>query len=146
MSFYFNLYLPGVGLSIGFQCYLWGCYVVLLHWSNLVIASVLSIRVWIPMEKETPFGFGEETYLLWHYCMTGPQIRHALTVCNLVRDRYPHIPIIWGGVHASLLPEQTLENSLVDIVVVGEGEDTLPELIEAMRTKQPTKTGTRNCI
>jgi len=72
-------------------------------------------------------------------CMTGPQIRHALTVCNLVRDRYPHIPIIWGGVHASLLPEQTLENSLVDIVVVGEGEDTLPELVEAIRTKSPLK-------
>jgi radical SAM superfamily enzyme YgiQ (UPF0313 family) len=72
-------------------------------------------------------------------CMTGPQIRHALAVCNLVRDKYPHIPIIWGGVHASLLPEQTLENSLVDIVVVGEGEDTLPELIEAIRTNSPLK-------
>jgi radical SAM superfamily enzyme YgiQ (UPF0313 family) len=72
-------------------------------------------------------------------CMTGPQIRHALAVCNLVRDKYPHIPIIWGGVHASLLPDQTLENSLVDIVVVGEGEDTLPELVKAIKTKGPLK-------
>jgi len=72
-------------------------------------------------------------------CMTGPQIRYALSVCKLVRDKYPHTPIIWGGVHPSLLPEQTLENPLVDIVVVGEGEDTLPELIEAIRTKNPLK-------
>ncbi len=70
-------------------------------------------------------------------CMTGPQIMHALAVCKLVRDRCPDIPIIWGGVHASLLPEQTLENQLVDIAVVGEGEDTLPELIEALKAKTP---------
>jgi len=72
-------------------------------------------------------------------CMTGPQIRYALSVCKIVKDKYPHMPIIWGGVHASLIPEQTLENSVVDIVVVGEGEDTLPELVEAIKTKSPLK-------
>jgi len=88
-------------------------------------------RLFSDLEKK-PICFGIT-------CMTGPQIRHALAVCNLVRDKYPHIPIIWGGVHASLLPEQTLESSLVDIVVVGEGEDTLPELVKAIKTKGPLK-------
>jgi len=43
---------------------------------------------------------------------------HALQACKLVKNRYPDVPIIWGGIHASLLPEQTLEKR----------EETFPEL------------------
>ncbi len=70
-------------------------------------------------------------------CMTGPQILHALAACKLVRERYPDVPIIWGGIHASLLPEQTLENPYVDIVVVGEGEETFPDLIKSLESGTP---------
>ena len=72
-------------------------------------------------------------------CMTGPQIQYALSVCKIVKDKYPQMPIVWGGIHATLLPQQTLEHPLVDVVVVGEGEDTLPELVETIRTKRPLK-------
>lgn len=67
-------------------------------------------------------------------CMTGPQILHALTASKLVRNLYPGVPIIWGGIHASLLPEQTLANPYVDVVVVGEGEETFPELVKALES------------
>jgi len=70
-------------------------------------------------------------------CMTGPQILRALAVCRLVRRIYPDVPIIWGGIHASLLPEQTLENPNVDIIVVGEGEETFPELVKALESGRP---------
>ena len=65
-------------------------------------------------------------------CMTGPQILHALEACRLVRQNRPEVPIVWGGIHASLLPEQTLEHPCVNIVVVGEGEQTFVELVEAL--------------
>jgi radical SAM superfamily enzyme YgiQ (UPF0313 family) len=64
--------------------------------------------------------------------MTGPQIGHALGVCAEVRRRFPDVPIVWGGIHPSLLPEQTLAHPLVDIVVAGEGEETFPELVGAL--------------
>ena len=64
--------------------------------------------------------------------MTGPQILHALNVCKLVKARYPDVPIIWGGIHASILPEQTVKHPCVDIVVVGEGEATLLELVKTL--------------
>ena len=70
-------------------------------------------------------------------CMTGPQILHALEGCRLVKERYPDVPVIWGGIHASLLPEQTLEHPLVDIVVVGEGEVTFEELVKALESGTP---------
>ena len=69
--------------------------------------------------------------------MTGPQILQALCVCKFVKDRYPDVPIVWGGIHASLLPEQTLGNPYVDIVVVGEGEAALLELVKALENGTP---------
>jgi anaerobic magnesium-protoporphyrin IX monomethyl ester cyclase len=70
-------------------------------------------------------------------CMTGPQILRALEVCKLFKERYPDVPIVWGGIHASLLPEQTLANPYLDIVVVGEGEATFEELVKALEVGTP---------
>ena len=62
--------------------------------------------------------------------MTGPQIRHALQVSKIAKE-YANIPVVWGGVHPTLLPEQTLRNAYVDVIVQGEGEETFLELVQA---------------
>jgi radical SAM superfamily enzyme YgiQ (UPF0313 family) len=62
---------------------------------------------------------------------------HALAGCELVKKRHPEVPIVWGGIHASLLPAQTLANPYVDIVVLGEGETTFQELVRALETGGP---------
>jgi radical SAM superfamily enzyme YgiQ (UPF0313 family) len=67
--------------------------------------------------------------------MTGPQIEWGLKASRLVKEN-SHVPVVWGGVHASLLPEQTLESPYVDIVVQGEGEETLFELVEALGSRR----------
>ena len=69
--------------------------------------------------------------------MTGQQIRWGLEASQIVRDGDPLIPIVWGGVHPTILPEQTLAHSLVDLVVVGEGEITALELSRAWRDNGP---------
>ena len=40
----------------------------------------------------------------------------------------PHLKIVFGGTHPTIMPKQTLENKYVDIVVRGEGEETILEL------------------
>ncbi len=55
-------------------------------------------------------------------CMSGPQIRYGLEFAAKVRAEHPRVPIVWGGVHPTLLPEQTAASELVDVVVRGEGE------------------------
>jgi radical SAM superfamily enzyme YgiQ (UPF0313 family) len=65
--------------------------------------------------------------------MTGPQILRGLEASRIFKSRYPDVPVVWGGVHPSLLPEQTLKSPLVDIVVVGEGEVTLLELVRTLQ-------------
>ena len=64
--------------------------------------------------------------------MTGFQIKYGLRIANLARKINPDAIIVWGGVHPSLLPEQTIANPLVDIVVIGEGEQTFLEILEAI--------------
>lgn len=70
-------------------------------------------------------------------CMTGIQIKYALEVSEFVKKMHPEVPVVWGGVHATFMWQQTLENPNVDIVVIDEGDLTLCELIEKLESKQP---------
>jgi len=64
--------------------------------------------------------------------LTGPMIHGAIDVAKAVKQLNPDFPVILGGWHPSLLPEQTLSESFVDVVVSGQGDLTLVELAEAL--------------
>jgi radical SAM superfamily enzyme YgiQ (UPF0313 family) len=65
--------------------------------------------------------------------MPGPQLRSAVPVCRAFRQKYPKVRIVWGGYFASLYTDAVLNAPYVDFVVRGQGEETLLELIEALR-------------
>ena len=52
-----------------------------------------------------------------------------------VRRAYPNLPIVAGGIHATLQPNWTLESGNIDFVVLGEGEETLGGLLRQIQTK-----------
>ena len=66
--------------------------------------------------------------------MTGIQIRGGLEGARAVRSVDPTIPVVWGGVHPSLCPDSTVKDVLCDFIVNGEGEITLVELADCLRT------------
>ena len=69
---------------------------------------------------------------------TGPLIKDAVAVSKFVRKEFStKTKIVWGGIHPSLLPEQTVSNDFVDVVVVGEGEITFTELLDAFEKQKP---------
>lgn len=68
--------------------------------------------------------------------ITGKQIFYALEAAKAVRLN-SDIPIIWGGIHATLLPDSTLESEFVDILVNGEGEITFYEIVRALASGSP---------
>ena len=75
----------------------------------------------------------EETLCVGISTMTGTQIKFALSLARIVRDLTDgDVPLLWGGCHPSMLPEQTLKNDKVDIVIVGEGDETMLELVDAL--------------
>ena len=65
--------------------------------------------------------------------LTGRMLRHALDAAQEVR-RLREVPIVWGGIHPSLLPEQTVRHELADYVVEGEGEHSFARLIQRLAT------------
>jgi radical SAM superfamily enzyme YgiQ (UPF0313 family) len=57
----------------------------------------------------------------------------AIEAGNLVRRLRPELPIIFGGWHPTLLPEQTLKADYADAVVRGQGELTFLHLLQTLR-------------
>ena len=61
----------------------------------------------------------------------------AFKLSKLIKENL-NLPIICGGPHVSLFPKETLEqNKEIDYIVFGEGEHTLPELINALEKNLP---------
>jgi len=71
--------------------------------------------------------------------MSGTQIRFALQISKIVKKCAKEIPVVWGGTHSTILPEQTLENPNIDVVVNGEGELTVLELTKAIEKNKSIK-------
>jgi anaerobic magnesium-protoporphyrin IX monomethyl ester cyclase len=62
--------------------------------------------------------------------VTGPMIQETVQIARAAKQLYPDKPVILGGWHPSLLPHQTLAAEYVDIVVKGQGEDALLEIVQ----------------
>ena len=71
--------------------------------------------------------------------VTGPMIRETVQIARAVKERYPEKPVILGGWHPSLLPDQTLAAEYVDIVVKGQGEDAMLEIVQRIEAGESMK-------
>lgn len=58
--------------------------------------------------------------------------KSALNVARIVKETDPSVPVIVGGPHSSCLPEQTAKEEYIDVVVRGEGEITMADLLDAI--------------
>src|ERR1700733_871040 len=64
--------------------------------------------------------------------LTGPMIGSAIRIAKRMRLSRPDLPILFGGWHPTLVPEQTLKPEFVDAIVRGQGELTLVELAQRL--------------
>src|SRR3989344_3011822 len=65
--------------------------------------------------------------------LTGPVIPRGLLISKIAKKLGK--PVIWGGPHPTILPEQTLENENIDAVCIGEGEYTFRNLLDFFEGK-----------
>lgn len=62
-----------------------------------------------------------------------PTINSAVSVAKKVKESDSNIIVVLGGAHATILPEETLQNvPEIDIIVRGEGEQTTLELVRVL--------------
>src|SRR3546814_17819104 len=64
--------------------------------------------------------------------MGGPQLAPAIAVSRAIRERFPGLPIAWGGYFPTLNTEAAIGSPYVDYVIRGPGDKTLPELVAAL--------------
>ncbi|HEY9072326.1 MAG TPA: radical SAM protein [Candidatus Ozemobacteraceae bacterium] len=57
----------------------------------------------------------------------------TMQTIRFCREVLPHVPIIVGGPHASTMPDLTMRMPEVDYVLRGEADESLPELLCAIR-------------
>jgi anaerobic magnesium-protoporphyrin IX monomethyl ester cyclase len=76
--------------------------------------------------------------------MTGEQVKRGLDFAKLVKSS-SQVPVVWGGLHATMLPQETLQDENLDIVVQGEGEETFLEIVQALEQNKPLE-GIKGCL
>ncbi|MFH0986182.1 MAG: cobalamin-dependent protein [Candidatus Omnitrophota bacterium] len=60
--------------------------------------------------------------------------RDAHEAASACKRWSPDVKVIMGGIHASTLPDNVLEDANIDYIVLGEGEQTILELLEALKS------------
>jgi len=90
-----------------------------------------SVEVNIVDEAFEKINFEEKVNLVGVTAQT-PVAPRAYQIAEEFKKR--GVPVVMGGVHASMLPQEALQH--VDAVVVGEAEEVWPDLIEDLRRGQ----------
>ncbi|ENO12441.1 Fe-S oxidoreductase [Thermoplasmatales archaeon SCGC AB-539-C06] len=68
------------------------------------------------------------------------ELNNSVMLSNLVKKIDPHIPLLIGGPHCSLLPEQSLQDHHADVCVKGPGEFVINPIVESLEGKRKLST------
>jgi len=69
-------------------------------------------------------------------CMFSNDWLYVKILMRHIREKFPHVPIIVGGEHVTGAAKYALDSAPeVDIVVLGEGEETLAQLVSIIETQ-----------
>jgi magnesium-protoporphyrin IX monomethyl ester (oxidative) cyclase len=56
----------------------------------------------------------------------------AVEIARRVKEQNPHVIVVFGGAHPTIMTRETLSRPEVDFVVLSEGEQTFPALVDAI--------------
>ena len=58
-----------------------------------------------------------------------PTASRSYELADLIKSIHPRSTIVFGGIHPTVLPEEVLSNNSVDLVVKGEAEPVIEQII-----------------
>jgi radical SAM superfamily enzyme YgiQ (UPF0313 family) len=84
--------------------------------------------------QKKPFEYVRQVMSETNYDITGVSVMtsmapEALEVSRLIKEINGDTFMIWGGPHATVLPDEVLSEASVDAVALGEGETTITKLV-----------------
>jgi anaerobic magnesium-protoporphyrin IX monomethyl ester cyclase len=76
------------------------------------------------------------------------EVEQIKRIMGIIREILPDVPVTFGGPWPSANPEESIKTFGADYVVIGEGEQAFPELIETINKGLPTESipGTASLI
>jgi radical SAM superfamily enzyme YgiQ (UPF0313 family) len=72
------------------------------------------------------------------FSVSSDSLGWALRLAHRIKKDHD-VPIIFGGIHPTIMPEETIADEGVDYICVGEGEEAIVELAESIANKRPTR-------
>jgi len=90
-----------------------------------------------PDPERTVAALAKDALCLGVTVLTGAPILDARHMSEAARAVRPDLPVIWGGWHPSLMPEQCLESGVVDACASGQGERTFADVVSALEDGRP---------
>ncbi len=78
----------------------------------------------------------KDSFALGITSMSGPDLKPAMEACDIARGMNRDIKIIWGGHHASALPDEILDEGYGDYVAIGPAEYSFPILLTSIVEKK----------
>jgi radical SAM superfamily enzyme YgiQ (UPF0313 family) len=108
----------------------------LLHAASLLVddfeVRIIDVRAARDWRAEVRAGLSLNPCLVGLTIMTGPSVESSVEVMKFIKKN--------SAAHATMVPDTTLQNPLVDYVIVGPGENALVELAGALaRGEQPAQ-------
>lgn len=115
----------------------------ILYLSSALKQAGHQTRVWVPRLNDylmRSFIFSKGSLLreiehfnpqLVGFSVDSTVFPYALQIAKMVKG-HVKVPIIFGGPHPTVDPENTLAHPLIDMVCVGEGEEALVEVVNRM--------------
>jgi anaerobic magnesium-protoporphyrin IX monomethyl ester cyclase len=61
----------------------------------------------------------------------------SLAIANMVKEQTPDVPLIIGGPHCSIFPEQALQMHHAQVCMLGEGEYRINDVIDGLQGTKP---------
>jgi radical SAM superfamily enzyme YgiQ (UPF0313 family) len=72
------------------------------------------------------------------FSVVTPQYQYALKIAQHIKS-FCDTPIVCGGIHATMVPEEIIKEECIDYVCVGEGEETVLELANNLEKQMDTR-------
>lgn len=98
--------------------------------------KILDHRASDDFENSLAKELAQKPLLVGLSSMTGTQIFHALEINKKVKELSPETPVVWGGMHPTLYPAQTVIKPYIDFVIRGEGEVAITQLARLLADKK----------
>ncbi len=90
------------------------------------------VEVGIPMDEVSKRIRDFEPDMVGISCNFSVMVGSMNETARIVKSIYPDSPVVVGGNHPTSMPEEVMENPAIDFVLMGEAEESLPALIDAI--------------